>query len=126
MATDSSFGNFSLNLACSSERNIDKDVFRRQGLWVASDETAYKYFQVIMHFNLFFDLLCQAMGLSTLWVEEHYGLVPDSSDAWKTKVYRQASKAVMVAVANDLVQLGFHVATHTNFCIHTLHTHIHF
>lgn len=97
MATDSSFGNFSFNLACSSERNIDKSTFRRQGLWVASDLVAYQHFQ--------------AMGLHTLFVEEHYGLVPDGSDAWKTKVYRQASKAVMVAVANDLVQLGFHALT---------------
>jgi hypothetical protein len=92
--TDSSFANFSFNFACAYEHFEHEDV-RARTLWVATDSSSYDY--LLKH------------GFNVLWGEEHYGMVPDATHAWKTKVYRQASKAVAVAAKNDLMQLGYHV-----------------
>lgn len=93
MITDSNFGNYSLNMACSCEANNIQ--MKHRTLWVSVDKESYHYFT--------------EMGLFALESEEHYGLVPDTSDAWKTKVYRQAAKSVLTMVLDDLLQLGFNI-----------------
>jgi len=102
---DNSFANFSLNWACSLERHGMRQQVAKT-LWVSTTNVTYAFFQRVLSTTAAESK--QGFG-ALLDAQTHYGLFPDEKDPWKTKVYREAAKALLVVVMQDLLQLGYHV-----------------